>query len=371
MGYVEECDILVVGAGPAGLAIMARGKEKGIKATCVEVAIIGKKIYDYAAEKPVKLEWGLKKSEPDTISFPEGPIVKELAFEQDIDKDELHRKYMSMVETHDLDVRVSHEFKDFEWTSDDRMVVNIRNLKTKENVQIKSRIVVMGMGNSVPRHLDLTGDPGTVMRQVPDYNVFADGKPHMILGGGDTAIEHCIGAIRAKKKIKDKSEIFLCYRGRELRRVSSSLYEELGEAITSGQVYYYRETRPLYIRQDDNGVYFLGLRTEDSQKDRTPNPAERFVCIEFPLDHVVACIGTEKPTHVLQNGCGVKMEKGSVIVSKNFESHSKGVYVIGDILSNKYIEAEDLNNPATYKEVRHVGNIKQAYIDGVALVNSL
>jgi thioredoxin reductase len=371
MAYIQECDILVVGAGPGGLAVMARAKEKGLKATCVEVAIIGKKIYDYAAEKPVKQEWGLRKGEPDTIPWPEGPIVKELAFEQDIPKDDLHQQYIRMVQTHEMDVRLSHEFKNFERLSDNRLLVNVRNLKTKENVQIKSPIVVMAMGNSVPRSLGLTGDPGTVMRQVPDYNVFADGKPHMILGGGDTAIEHCIGAVRAKKKAKDKSEIYLCYRGRELRRVSSSLYEELGEAITSGQVYYYRETRPLYIRQDEHGIYHLGLRTEDSQRDSSPNPAERFVCIEFPLDHVVACIGTEKPTHMLQNGCGVKMQKESVILNKNFESHSKGVYVIGDILSNRYILAGDLNDPSTYKEVRHVGNIKQAYIDGVALVDSL
>lgn len=367
---VEETEILVVGAGPAGLAVVARAKERKIKATCVEVAIIGKKIYDYAKEKPVKKEWGLKKGEEDVIPFPEGPIVKELFFPQDIPKDDLHRQYLAMVKTHNLDVRVAHEFKKFEPTPDNKLLVSIRNLQDKSTVQIKTQAVVLGMGNSVPRDLELTGDPGTVMRQVTDYNVFADGKPHMILGGGDTAIEHCIGAVRAKKKVKDESEIFLCYRGRELRRVSSSLYEELGEAITSGLVYYYRDTRPLYIRQEENGTYYLGLRTEDSQRDTTPNPAERFVCIEFPLDHVVACIGTEKPTSLLKEA-GVKVEKGAVVVDKNFQSHAKGVYIIGDILSNKYIEAGDLNDRATYKEIRHVGNIKQAYIDGVRLVDNL
>ena len=55
-----------------------------------------------------------------------------------------------------------------------------------------------------------------------------------------------------------------------------------------------------------------------------------------------------------------------MVVNRTLESRQPGVYLVGDILSQAYFETEDFDaDPASFREVKHRGNIKSALRDGV------
>ncbi|MBF8247572.1 MAG: FHA domain-containing protein, partial [Bacteroidetes bacterium] len=93
--------------------------------------------------------------------------------------------------------------------------------------------------------------------------------------------------------------------------------------------------------------------------------------LEFSKEFVIACIGEDIPEAFL-NSIGVFMVTGGpankkrMTVTPLLETQQPNVYLIGDILSQAYLETDDFKaDPTTFREIKHRGNIKAALCDGV------
>jgi pSer/pThr/pTyr-binding forkhead associated (FHA) protein len=93
--------------------------------------------------------------------------------------------------------------------------------------------------------------------------------------------------------------------------------------------------------------------------------------LEFPKQSCVACIGEDIPEPFL-NSLGIFMASGGpsnkkrMVVTQILETQQPNVYLIGDILSQVYLETHNFEgDPATFREIKHRGNIKAALRDGV------
>ena len=74
------------------------------------------------------------------------------------------------------------------------------------------------------------------------------------------------------------------------------------------------------------------------------------------------------------NSLGIYMFTGGpnnkkrMTVTPFLETQQPNVYFIGDILSQAYLQTDDFEvDPATFREVKHRGNIKAALVDGVLI----
>jgi pSer/pThr/pTyr-binding forkhead associated (FHA) protein/ferredoxin len=121
------------------------------------------------------------------------------------------------------------------------------------------------------------------------------------------------------------------------------------------------------VAADDKKEY-LSVRTDRRLIAGRPNETSH---LEFQKEYCIACIGEDIPEGFL-NSMGISMVTGGptnkkrMVVTQFLETQQPNVYLIGDILSQAYLETENFaGDPATFKEVKHRGNIKAAICDGV------
>ncbi|MGI9176137.1 MAG: FHA domain-containing protein, partial [Rhodothermales bacterium] len=93
--------------------------------------------------------------------------------------------------------------------------------------------------------------------------------------------------------------------------------------------------------------------------------------LEFLKPHCIACIGEDVPEAFLRE-MGLEMlaqgqnRKKFMVVNDLLETRQPNVYVIGDLLSQAYLRADDFEaDPSSFELVKHRGNIKSALRDGV------
>ena len=174
---------------------------------------------------------------------------------------------------------------------------------------------------------------------------------------------------KAKIVAGDKSAVYWSYRGDKLPKVSKALAEVFFEAyLGNGNIRYHPNSEPIAVMTGDDRCDYLAIRTE--RRSMTDKPNET-ILLEFEKECCVACIGEDIPETLL-NGMGIKMETGGqsnkkrMVVNRYLETQQPNIYLIGDLLSQAYLEADDFRaDPSTFQEIKHRGNIKAALVDGV------
>lgn len=285
-------DLIVVGAGPAGIAAAVEGYLCGIKNILMlekddnHNATIRKY---YKDNKRVDKDWKGQKVELDgNMYFLDGTKESTLDFFDDV------------IAKHDIELITNVEVNKIEQDGDlFNVFIAGQVFKTKYAVVTIGR---MGKPNKPSYKI-----PPSIRKKV-GYTLDGCGKGEKILvvGGGDSAIEYAVD-------LADTNDVSICYRRETFRRANPTNQKNISNAIA------HNEVRPIL------GVNISGLE-DDNTKIKVlfeEIPAETF-------DRVIYAIGGTTPSSFLASS-GIEEKNGVPVHDENYETNIKGLFVAGDI----------------------------------------
>lgn len=259
-------DLLIIGAGPAGIAAALEARKQGLSAVVIEQEKdLGGSILHYPRRKlvltqPVELPlWGWIDREEYT-------------------KEELLEILETCLREHSLDVRFGSRVEHVTREDGGFRVVTAAG-------EIRARRVVLAPGRrGTPRKLGVPGeDLPKVMYRLLDADSYR-GCRILVVGGGDSAVEAAIGLAR-----EGHNEVVLSYRRDRLLRIKQKNAARVDELIAAGHL------RPLYsstVTRIAEGEVELAVAAET---------------VTLENDHVFVFIGGMPPLPLLQS---VGMEFG-------------------------------------------------------------
>ena len=359
--HADILDVLVVGGGPAGTAAAFRLKELGLRALLIDFDDILKRIRDYPKDKLILPDFG----GGDTMAFPSGgACVSALPFAP-IDKDDICARWKGLYTTFDVPVRTGIEISAVERDGD---LWNVRawDLKNNTSLVFRTRHVVLAIGRGVPRRLDIAGNMDGIVYRMDDPSRYVAG-PVLVVGGGTSAAEAVLAISLAKIAADEKSAVYWAFRGTKMPAVSKALAERFFEAyIGNGNIRSLPNAEPASVVTGPDRHEYVSLRVDRKTVEGRPPETMH---LEFAKTSCIACIGEDIPEALLKS-LGIAMipvgEFKKMAVTSLLETQQPNIYLIGDLLSQSYLETDDFSaSPDTYREVKHRGNIKTSLRDGV------
>lgn len=359
----DVLDLLVVGAGPAGTAAAFRAVELGLSVLVIDYDDILKRIRDYPKDKLILPDFG----GGDQMRFPKGgKLISSLHFSP-IDKDELVASWKQLYVENNVPAKIGVELLSIT-RSNGMWEVKVWNYNVRDEYLLRAQHIAIGIGRGVPRRFDIPGNTDGIAYRLADPQAYVNG-PALVIGGGTSAAEAVIAISNAKAKAADRSAVYWSYRGEKLPKVSKALADVFFEAyIGNGNIRYFPNSEPVAVISGDDSRDYLSVRVDRKTIAGRPNETQH---LEFPKESCIACIGEDIPEAFL-NSLGITMVTGGpackkrMCVTRLLETQQPNVYLIGDILSQAYLETDDFAaDPATFREVKHRGNIKAGLIDGV------
>lgn len=363
----DVLDMLVVGGGPSGTAAAFRARELGLAVLVVDFDDVLKRIRDYPKDKQILPDFG----GGDRMAFPDGgDCVRALHF-QPIDKDDMHLQWRGMYRDFGVPVITSIELTGAERAG------NVWNVLTWDHKKGEARTfrakhVVLAIGRGVPRRLDLSGNADGIAYRMDDPAKYVD-EPVLVLGGGTSAAEAVLAISEAKIAGGNECAVYWSFRGTKMPRVSKALAERFFEAyIGNGNIRSCPDSEPVAVVMTPERQEVVSLKID--RKTPSGRPAET-AHLEFAKSRVIACIGEDIPEKLLLT-LGIHMvpvgapgdtgTRKMMAVTSLLETEQPNIYLIGDLLSQAYLEVDDFKAPVdAHRQVKHRGNIKSSLRDGV------
>jgi thioredoxin reductase len=228
-----EVDVVVIGAGPAGLAAALRAKERGLSCVVLEQATVAASIKSFPRDKIVY--------DPPLDLPVEGELwLKEAT------KEELVAQWTRIVRSRAIDVREDHRVTAIAREGVDGatfVVTTTEDAGARETFR-SSRVVVAIGRRGTPRLLDLAiehGAEGRVSYALADARSFA-GKRVVVAGLGDSAMEAAIALAR-----QPETSVTIVYRGAAFARGKARNIAEVRELIAKGRLRLLFETIPVAV----------------------------------------------------------------------------------------------------------------------------
>ncbi len=284
---MKSYDVIVVGAGPAGLTAGANASFRGLSSLILEK-------YDFPGGLPVLLY-------PDKIikdhpGFPVGVLGKELS-----------RMLFMQAKNAGAEIRCGEEVLKIE-----RKEGNHIEVKTTQDIYRARRVIICTGIFNVPRKIEALKDTNSpkIHYKVEHPEVFKD-KRTIIVGGGDNAFDTAAQISDITKDItilvKDKYA--------KAKENTVKLVEGLGIKILYN-------TEITGVLNDEAG---------EIEKVETTNreTGEKNI---LSADELFVSIGFEPVRAFLQNNGFEMLDDGSLKVDKNLQTNIQGVFAAGDVI---------------------------------------
>src|SRR6202795_3581819 len=205
-------DVLIVGAGPAGLAASLAAKKMGLSYETVEQDALGGAVFQYPRGKLV-------------MTAPvELPIVGKVQF-RNTTKEELLKFWTQACKGNGLNIRYQERVEKIEKKD------GAFHVKTSTKQYVAST-VLLGIGRrGTPRKLGVPGEElSKVVYRLIDPEQYR-GQKVIVVGGGDSALE----AAASIAELGD-TEVILSYRGEAFQRAKQRNRQRVDAASASGQL---------------------------------------------------------------------------------------------------------------------------------------
>ena len=297
---MEKAKVVVVGAGPAGIATAVEAKQAGIE----PVVVLEKS--DKPCETIHKFYHEGKRVDPVYRKVKVEPIG--ICRFDTCSKEEFLDLMNHYIEDYRLDIRYNHEVHKIERTDGCFLV------HAGKDTLIKAPVVVIAIG--------IFGRPVKpkypVPKEIKDRVFFGTqtqcmlgAEKILVVGGGDSAAETACFLCQ-------NAEIYLSYRRPKFFRINETNLKELEKRVEAGKV-------KLLLNTDIEGL--------------EPSP-EGKVQVNFKdgrsmvFDAVYYCLGGSTPENFLKS-IGVEMDGKRPRVDEYFESNIPGLFLAGDLVFEK------------------------------------
>lgn len=270
----DVLDVLVAGAGPAGLGAATRAASLGLSYVLCEKDTAAATIKNYPRAKIVQAA---------PIDVPQyGTFFQS----DDESKEGLMRRWQDIIARTGILVSERQQIVELKRTADGIFLV-----RTANDEEYKCRFVVFGIGvRGTPRRLDVPGEtPGRVMYSLIDPTEYR-GKSVLVTGGGNAACETAL-ALADPELL---NQVTLAHRGSVLKAVTTQNSQAVDNAARAGRLEVVANSAVEEIRPGS-----VILQCPNGDRD-------------IPNDVIFAMIGADLPTKFLRT-IGVKLaRKGGV-----------------------------------------------------------
>jgi thioredoxin reductase (NADPH) len=316
-------DLVIIGAGPAGIAAAYEAKKAGLKYLVLEKGLIGNTIYQY----PVGLTVFSTTNE---LEFEEGDLKP--AREKPT-REELLSYYVRFVLDNELNVLTEEKVIGVEEVEEEFPAKTQSGKEEKrfrvttENSEYLTRNVLFAIGAmDYPRKL---GVPGEDLPKVYDHfrETYPWVKKHaLIVGGGNSAGE---------------AALFLAQEGAETTLAIFRADWENNDPKQGCIKYWVKQPLEEELKEHCLKLFFLGRIVEIRVRDVVLEN-ENGEQVTIPNDVVFVLIGADADLSMLKT-LGVKTENGKygevpVYDPETFETNVPGIYVAGHFTNQRHIK---------------------------------
>ena len=260
-------DLIIVGAGPAGISAALAAKQHHLKALILEQDTLGGAVYTFPRSKIVM------------TSPMDLPLYGKIKL-YETSKTELLDLWHTVIQKNNIVIKENSKVE--------AIIAENFNFKISTTVgeEYTTQKVLLAIGRrGTPRKLDI---PGEISEKVA-YRLLEpeliSGKNILVVGGGDSAIESAL-------LLANQNNVILSYRNETFNRIKPSNNTKIKVAIENESIDVRFNTKPISIHNDH--VVLLDIITNQELK------------IENDLVYIFA--GGELPTEFLQKA-GIRITK--------------------------------------------------------------
>lgn len=264
-------DVVIVGAGPAGLTASLAAHELGLKFVTIDQEdSVGGTTYHYPRNKIVM-------TAPMDL-----PIIGQIKVKE-ISKESLMELWVGVLTKVPMPIRYSERMEDIKPDGDGFVV-----LSSKHAYRTQSVLLAIGR-RGVPRKLGVPGEEvGKVVYRLIEAEQYRN-QHVVVVGGGDSALEAALDI-----SAEPGTTVTLSYRGAAFSRVKIKNRKRLEDAIAQNRLTQLLESQVINITPKE-----IQMRRGDED-------------MLLPNDAVIVCAGGELPTPFLKKiGIMVDMRKGT------------------------------------------------------------
>jgi putative YpdA family bacillithiol system oxidoreductase len=219
-------DVIIIGAGPAGISASLRAAEHGLRALTIERETVGGTVTKYPRQKLVMTS---------PVEFPlHGRFSKTT-----LSKEDLLGFWKKIMERTDLNIHTSESVEAVQ-----RQWDGLFTVRTTKHVHA-ARAVVLAVGRAgTPRKLGVKGeDLQHVLYRLIEADHYTD-KNILVVGGGDSAVEAALGLAHQRG-----NKVTISYRRGEFSRLKDRNAKRIQEQIASNKINVLFNSTPTEFRE--------------------------------------------------------------------------------------------------------------------------
>jgi len=232
-------DVLIVGAGPAGISASLRAIQNKLNYLTLERDEVGGTVAKYPRQKLVMTS---------PVEFPMYGKFKKMQ----LSKENLLSFWDMILNRADFNVSTGEKVGDIKKGED-----GIFTVLTANN-EYRARHIILALGRAgEPRKLGVKGEnlPKVMYRLIEaDHYI---NKKILVVGGGDSAVEAAMGLAH-----QAGNQVTLCYRAERFSRIKERNVKRIEECMRTGKVKVLFETNPVEFKTDSITLDVKGVLQE-------------------------------------------------------------------------------------------------------------
>jgi thioredoxin reductase (NADPH) len=234
-------DVLIIGAGPAGIAASLRAIQHKLKYLTLERDEIGGTVAKYPRQKLVMTS---------PVEFPMYGKFKKT----ELSKENLLAFWDKVLHRADFKVRTGQKVEDIK-----RGEHGIFTVSTQDS-QYQSHAVILALGRTgTPRKLGVKGEElPKVMYRLIEADHYVN-KKILVVGGGDSAVEAAMGLAH-----QVGNKVTLCYRQSQFSRIKERNSQRIADCMKSGKIEVLFNTNPVEFKEQSVIIEVEGQQKEIS-----------------------------------------------------------------------------------------------------------